>query len=180
MGATLLVYDELMADELIEIVDDNDHVIDTIMRSQANAKNLLNFRAIYAWLVNSNGELFVPTRGKWKKLYPGGYDFSVSGQVAVGESYEAALRRETLEELKFDVDQYKWREVAKLTPHHDGVACFLKLYEIKADVDPAFNKDDFEVATWLTPKQILLNIYSGQYFKPDIPLTLRRFYDYKG
>lgn len=169
-----------MADELIEIVDDNDTVISTMMRSQAAAENLLHFRAIYAWVVNAKGELYVPTRGSWKKLYPGGYDFSVSGQVSVGESYEDAFRRETMEELNLDVDTYQWREVATLTPTKNGVACFLRLYEIRVDdAEPTYNKDDFEAADWLTPKQILLNIYSGHYFKPDIPLTLRLFYDYK-
>lgn len=168
-----------MADELIEIVDDNDKVVSTMMRSQAAAQNLLHFRAIYAWVVNSKGELYVPTRGKWKKLYPGGYDFSVSGQVSAGESYEDAFRRETMEELGIDVETCEWREVAKLTPAKNGVACFLKLYEIRTDITPAYNKDDYEAAEWLTPKQVLLNIYSGQYFKPDIPMTLRLFYDYK-
>jgi isopentenyldiphosphate isomerase len=166
-----------MVDELIDLVDDKDQLIDTITRSQANDRTLLNFRAIHAWLVNSKGELFVPTRGKLRKLYPGGYDFSVSGQVGAGESYEDAFRRETLEELNIDVNQYEWREVAKLTPKENGAACFAKLYEIKADIEPDFDKGEFEVATWLTPKQILLNIYSGQYYKTDIPLTLRRFYD---
>lgn len=167
-----------MTEELIEIVDNNDRVTGTMLRSEATAQNLLHFRAIYAWLVNSRGELYVPTRGDWKKLYPGGYDFSVSGQVAVGESYEDALRRETEEELHFNVDDHPWREVATLTPQRDGVACFLKLFEITADIDPEFNKEDIQSAIWLTPKQILSNIYHGQYFKPDIPLTLRRFYDY--
>lgn len=168
-----------MADELIEIVDDSDKVVKTMLRSDAAKLNLLNFRAIYVWLVNSKGQLYVPVRNRHKKLYPGGYDFSVAGQVAVGESYEEAFRREVLEELNLDVNDYKWREIAKLTPTENGVACFLKLYEIKADIEPKYNKDDIESAKWLTPKQILLNIYSGQYFKPDIPLTLRMFYDYK-
>lgn len=168
-----------MADELIEIVDDNDTVVSTMMRSRAAEQNLLHFRAIYAWVVNAKGELYVPTRGLWKKLYPGGYDFSVSGQVPVGESYEAAFRRETMEELGIDVDAYQWREVATLTPIKNGSACFLKLYEIRVDIEPEYNKDDFEAAEWLSPKQLLLNIYGGHYFKPDIPMTLRLFYDYK-
>ena len=55
----------------------------------------------------------------------------------------------------------------------------MKLYEIVADIEPDFNKEDIESAQWLTPKQTLLNIYHGQYFKPDIPMTLRLFYDYQ-
>ena len=102
----------------------------------------------------------------------------MSGQVAVGESYEDALRRETEEELQFKADDFKWREIAKLTPKQNGVACFLKLYEIVADIEPEFSREDIESVASLTPKEILLNIYSGQYFKPDIPMTLRRFYDY--
>jgi isopentenyldiphosphate isomerase len=168
-----------MADELIEIVDDNDKVVSTMLRSEAAKLNLLNFRAIYVWLVDSTGKLYVPIRARHKKLYPGGYDFSVAGQVGVGESYEDAFRREVMEELNFDVNGYTWREIAKLTPQRNGVACFIKLYEVIADIDPDFNKDDIESAEWLTAKQILLNIYSGQYFKPDIPMTLRMFYDYK-
>ena len=166
-----------MTDELIEIVGDNDQVTGTMLRSEAARQNLLNFRAIYAWMINSKGELFVPTRARTKKLYPGGYDFSVSGQVAVNESYEDAFRRETREELNFNVDNYPWREVAKLSPTENGVACFIKLFELSADIDPDFNKNDFESGQWLTPKQILMNIYSGQYFKPDIPMTLRMFYN---
>lgn len=168
-----------MTDELIEIVDDSDNVTGTMLRSVAAEQNLLHFRAIYVWLVNSRGELYVPIRARHKKLYPGGYDFSVAGQVGVGESYEAAFRREVIEELNFNVDNFQWREVAKLTPTENGTACFVKLYEIVADIEPDFNKDDIESAQWLTPKQTLQNIYHGQYFKPDIPMTLRLFYDYK-
>lgn len=41
-----------MTEELIEIVDDNDRVIKTMMRSEAAAQNILNFRSIYSWIVN--------------------------------------------------------------------------------------------------------------------------------
>jgi isopentenyldiphosphate isomerase len=167
-----------MEEELIEIVDDDDNVTSTMLRSEAAAQNLLNFRAIYAWVKNSKGELYVPTRSRTKTLYPGGYDFSVSGQVSVGESYEDAFRRETMEELQFNVDDYNWREIAKFTPKQNGVACFIKLFEVIADIQPEFNQDDIEAAEWFTPKQLLMSIYHGHYFKPDIPMTLRMYYDY--
>src|ERR1700722_10282187 len=145
-----------MDDELIELVDDHDKVIGTILRSEANKQNLLNFRAIYVWLVNSKGQIFVPKRAKNKKLYPGGYDFSVAGQLAVDETYEKALHREVKEELKLNIDDYKRKEIVKLTPKENGVACFVKLYELRADVEPNFNTEDIESAEWLTPKQILM------------------------
>src|ERR1700694_5845622 len=101
----------LMEEEQLDIVDDNDQVIDSLPRSEVAKRNLLNFRAIHVYLITSKGQIYMPVRARSKKLYPGGYDFSVAGHVSAGESYEEAFRRETQEELNFDVDKYTWREV---------------------------------------------------------------------
>lgn len=79
--------------ELVDIVDRNDNVIDTIDRKAAHASGRLH-RVAAVFVFNSEGELYVqehPSDGKW--------DHSVGGHVDHGETYAEAAIREAEEEL---------------------------------------------------------------------------------
>jgi isopentenyldiphosphate isomerase len=162
-------------DEYLDLVDENDRVIGKKLRSEVYKENLSNFRVINAFLVNSNGELWIPRRTADKRIFPNCLDMSVGGHVESGESYDEAFRRETLEELNIDMSRASYRLLGKLSPK-DGVSAFMNVYEVKTDVAPAYNPADFIGFFWLKPEALIDKINSGDISKGDLPRLVKHFF----
>lgn len=166
-----------MNDELLDLVDDDDNVIGTQWRSDVHANNKHHFRVINAFVVNSEGKLWVPRRTSTKRLFPNGLDMSVGGHVGAGESYLAAFRRETMEEIGVDIDTVSWRDLGPADPIRDGLNAFMHVYEIRLQEAPVYNPNDFSEYFWLTPKELLEKIASDPFpAKGDLPMLVRKFY----
>lgn len=86
------------ADELVDVVDEQDRVVGRVTRAEMRRRNLLH-RAVYLLIRNSRGDFFVHRRTTTKDVYPGYWDVTVGGVVAAGESYDEAARREVAEEV---------------------------------------------------------------------------------
>jgi len=86
-----------MNEEMIDIVDENDNVIDTVPRSVMRKKSLRH-RCTYFMVFNSNGELLITKRTKTKDINPGKYEIP-GGSAVMGESYIKNVHREIEEEL---------------------------------------------------------------------------------
>jgi isopentenyldiphosphate isomerase len=87
-----------MTDEIVILVDENDHVIGKAPRSRVRNEGLIH-RVTYILVFNSDGQLLLQKRTTIKDLYPGYYDAAAGGVVTCGESYEASASRELEEEL---------------------------------------------------------------------------------
>ena len=162
-------------DELLDVVDENDQVVSQKYRSEVYAKNL-NFRAINVFIVNDKGQLWIPRRVATKKLFPLGLDTSIGGHVQSDETYEQAFVREVMEEVNLDITKLPYRELGYVTPYTHGVTAFMKVYEIKLNVDPDYNKDDFHEFFWLMPQELIQRIDSGEVAKSDLKPLVRIFY----
>jgi isopentenyl-diphosphate delta-isomerase len=163
-------------DELLDLVDEHDRVIGQKLRIQIYAENRSNFRVVNAFVMNQNGQLWIPRRTAHKALFPLCLDMSMGGHVQSGESYEEALQRELQEELNFDLKQISYRELGYLSPHMHAVSAFMKVYEIRAEVVPDYNREDFIAYYWLTPLQAIERIENGDLTKGDLPKLIRIFY----
>ena len=165
-----------MKDELLDLVNPYDKIIDTKPRSKVYELNLNNFRAINVFLVNSQGQLWIPRRTAHKKNFPLCLDMSVAGHVESGEDYDDAFKREVREELNLDVDQTGYKTLGKLTPHEHGTSAFVKVYEINTDHTPNYNPDDFFEYSWLYPQELLEKLKMGEKAKSDLGAVVRIFY----
>ncbi len=87
-----------MADELVDIVDDDDQVIATVTRAEMRARRLQH-RSVGIVVMSEDGRLLVHRRSATKDIWPGWWDIAAGGVVATGESYDDAARRELAEEL---------------------------------------------------------------------------------
>lgn len=164
------------SDEYLDLVDRNDQVIGRKLRSEVYAGGLTNFRVINAFLRREDGRLWIPRRGPTKRIFPLALDMSVGGHVESGESYDAAFRRETQEELGLDVTQVPYRLVGHFTPHEHGLSAFMRVYEIRSSDVPNYNREDFVEWIWLTPKEVLDRIEAGDTPKSDLPKLVRLVY----
>ena len=163
-------------DEYLDLVDENDNVVGKKKRSEVYAEDLSNFRVVNAFVINSKGEIWIPRRAADKRIYPLCLDMSMGGHVESGESYEDALRRELGEELNINADKVVFSFLGHLTPQKDGVSAYMKVYEIKTDETPDYNKNDFTEYFWLTPKAFFERISGGEKTKSDLPKLVRLFY----
>src|SRR5688572_11577423 len=88
----------MSADELVDIVDEHDRVVSQVMRAEMRRRNLRH-RAVYIFVFNSAGKLFVHQRTDTKDVFPGCWDTTIGGVLQAGESYDGAAAREFAEEL---------------------------------------------------------------------------------
>lgn len=160
--------------EWLNLVNEQDEVIGRVTRDEAWEKRL-PVRVVNAFLVNSRGELWVPRRTAHKRMFPNCLDMSVGGHVDSGEDYLSCFKREAQEELNLNVDLMTWRELGYYTPT-DGLNTFMRVYEIRSDLAPDYNPDDFTEAFWLTPAQVLERIAGGDPAKGDLAELVRRCY----
>lgn len=88
-------------DELVEWVDEDEQVIEVVSRARMRAENLRH-RSSAVVVLTTDGRLLVHRRSDTKDLRPGWWDVCAGGVVGVGETYEAAARRELAEEVGLD------------------------------------------------------------------------------
>ncbi|NUL03124.1 NUDIX domain-containing protein [Streptomyces lunaelactis] len=86
------------ADEILDIVDENDEVIGQAPRGEAYARGMRH-RCAFILVRDAEGRIFVHRRTSTKLVFPSLYDMFVGGVVGAGESYDAAALREAEEEL---------------------------------------------------------------------------------
>ncbi|MER5834165.1 NUDIX domain-containing protein [Streptomyces sp. NPDC002130] len=86
------------ADEILDIVDENDHVIGQSPRGEAYALGLRH-RCVFVQARDAEGRVLVHRRTPTKLVFPSLHDMFVGGVVGAGESYDEAALREAEEEL---------------------------------------------------------------------------------
>jgi len=86
-------------DEKFPIVDENGNIIGCSTRGECHSGSMLLHPVVHLHVFNSKGELYMQKRPEWKDIQPGMWDTSVGGHIDIGENMEAALLRESCEEL---------------------------------------------------------------------------------
>jgi 8-oxo-dGTP pyrophosphatase MutT (NUDIX family) len=93
-----LVNPDLSRDELVAVVDRDNHVVGAVPRAVMRRQGLIH-RATYILVFSSRGELFIQERTLTKDIFPGYYDLCTGGVVLAGEGYELSALRELQEEI---------------------------------------------------------------------------------
>lgn len=161
--------------EVLDLVDENDQVIQTLTRDEIYAKDLKYVRVIELFIRNKDGKLWIPIRGLHKRIAPGGYDIGAGGHVEHGESYLDALRKEVAEELFWNIDDFEVKQLGKYGPK-DGLNTISMVYEIETDTEPKLNPEDFISAEWITPKDLAVKIENGHPAKSNLLPLLKLVY----
>ncbi|MFR9800256.1 NUDIX domain-containing protein [Streptomyces sp. MS06] len=86
------------AEEILDIVDDQDRVVGQAPRGRVYAEGLRH-RCVFVQARDAAGRLFVHRRTPTKLVFPSRYDMFVGGVVGAGETYDEAALREAEEEL---------------------------------------------------------------------------------
>ncbi len=130
-----------MADELVDIIDQNNRVVGQVAKREAHEKGLLH-RTIIAEVIDSIGRWLLVQQAQHKQD-AGQYVSPVGGHIRSGETEVEALKREALEELGIKDFQYKRigqaifdRSVRDQRENHLFI-----VYEIYSDHEPRLNDE---------------------------------------
>ena len=160
------------AEEMVQIVDENNNETDAVPRRVMREKCLIH-RATYVLVFNSRGELFVQKRTITKDVYPGFYDIAAGGVVLAGESYMQSAQRELSEELGISG--------VELTHHFKFFyedrgrnRVWGSVYSCVYDGDMVLQKEEVESGFFASPDHIIA-MSEDRDFTPDGIEVLKRF-----
>ncbi|MFF5725932.1 NUDIX domain-containing protein [[Kitasatospora] papulosa] len=142
------------ADEILDIVDENDEVVGQAPRGEATARGLRH-RAVFIEARDAAGRLFVHRRTATKLVFPSHYDMFVGGVVGAGESYDEAALREAEEELGVS-------GLPRPTPlfkflHEDegaGHSWWCYVYEVRCDLPVRPQVEEVDLHVFLTDAEL--------------------------
>ncbi len=128
-------------EELIDVVDENDHVVSQVAKQEAHERGLLH-RCVIAEVFDQEGK-WILVKQSADRQDAGQYVSPVGGHIQAGESEIAALKREAFEELRLTNFAYKYigkaiynRFVRNRQENH-----YFILYEIITDETPKLNHE---------------------------------------
>ncbi len=166
------VHEVTSDDEILDLVDENDQVIGTILRSDTIGGRHEGFlRAAELLIINNKGELWIPRRQMHKRIAPGGLDFSAAGHVSSGDDYERTLTKEVKEEINMDLEESRLEFLKKFHPQPGLPPYFRAVYLYHSNEVPSYNPDDFSEYFWFTPKELLARMKNGELGKESLVET---------
>lgn len=145
-----------MSEEIFDVVDEKDHVVGQLARSEVHRLGLLH-RAVHIFVFNSTGQVFIQKRSLSKDRQPGLWDSSSSGHVDSGEDYDQSARRELREELGFDLGSTPTK-LFKLGPCEETDCEHVWVYRCLWDATIEINRDEIERGEWLEPAELTQRI----------------------
>lgn len=149
-----------MSEELLDVVNEKGEIIDTLPRSVIHGNPSLLHRVVHLLVFNSKGAILLQKRSMSKDVAPGRWDTSVGGHVDTGESIEAALRRETEEELGIRNVNSKFLYTYIHSNEYESELVYT--YSSVYDGEVVFEESDIdEVRPWSIDK-VIKNIGTGE------------------
>lgn len=162
--------------EMVNTVNKNDQIVGQSDRRDIPG-DFVNVRFVAAFIRNQLGQLWIPTRRLDKSRWPGGLDFAMGGAVEAGESYEQSAIREIREELGWNLTYQDLNEIAYLSPHKFPIACFLKVYELQREAEPAEIEDEYSGGRWYGVEELIAGLKTNRApHKPDLLPVVRLCY----
>ncbi|WP_198358153.1 NUDIX hydrolase [Streptomyces fildesensis] len=156
--------------ELVERVDEYDHVVSVVSRGEAIRQRWLH-RIATIVCRDGAGRILVHRRPDEVSRFPGQFNWMLGGAVEVGESYEEAAARELAEELGVRADP---RFVLKFLCDGAISPYWLGLHEavITAPVQP--NPQEVAWFDWLTEAELEETVRRSE-FVPDAREAFDRY-----
>lgn len=157
------------ANELLDIVDDQDNVVGQATRWLAHSQGLKH-RAVHILVFNRAGQLFLQHRSASKDTYPNCWDSSAAGHVEAGETYDTCALRELEEELGITPSQALVR-LFKLHACAETGQEFVWVYRCTSDATLRLNRDEIQQGRWVTATEFNQWLQQQpQVFAPTLPL----------
>jgi isopentenyl-diphosphate Delta-isomerase len=156
------------AEEYLDIVDEQDRVLSRAPRSRV-LRDYHIHRAVMFFVFDDEGRVLVNQRSESKELYPGYWSIAFGGHVLSGESYDAAARREVLEETGLSAPA---RQIAGFQKYTADERENVKVYAVTADREPALFPEEIAQGQFVSVAEIN-EMLSRFDFLPETPALLK-------
>ena len=144
-----------MADELLQLVDEEGRPTGTAARSLCHGNPALIQAVVHLHLFDSRGRLYLQKRAPGKDTFPGRWDTSVGGHLGAGENPRQALEREAREELDLEVaDLRDCRELPPYLLRSDWESEFVFPFRAVYDGELRPNPEEIEAGRFDTLRAI--------------------------
>lgn len=147
----------MSANELVDIIDENNQVIKTVPRHEMR-KDSLPHRASYIALRDRQGKFLVEIRTLCKDYAPGLFDACIGGVMQYGEDEVQSAKRELFEEVGVDADSNRVEFTALGTfklPSSNGKYVYAYLYYALADVITVRQQSEVSGVMFIDESEIL-------------------------
>ncbi|MFF4119839.1 NUDIX hydrolase [Streptomyces sp. NPDC001714] len=166
------------ADEILDIVDENDRVIGTSPRGEAYARGLRH-RCAFILARDATGRIFVHRRTATKLVFPSLYDMFVGGVVGAGESYDDAALREAEEELGVS-GLPRPTFLFKFLYHNEaGHSWWSAVYEVRCELPVRPQVEEVAWHDFLTEEELVSRLGEWEWV-PDGMAAWERLRDWRG
>lgn len=105
--------------ELLDIVDENNNLTGKVEDKDIIHNNGIWHREVAIWIMNKNGEILLQKRASNKKQNPNKWGLT-AGHIDAGENVEDAMKREILEELGINIDDFNKIFIEKFKEIHSN------------------------------------------------------------
>ncbi|MDD2487501.1 MAG: NUDIX domain-containing protein [Candidatus Gracilibacteria bacterium] len=130
-----------MADHLIDMVDENDIIIGSELKSRKPDLGFIS-RVVAIFLKDHDGKLIVCKRGSHKKLAAEKWDLAAFGNVDVGEDYTRSASRELKEELDITCELKMLDKIYQEIEHKGNkLKIFCGIFIGITDAEPRLNHE---------------------------------------
>ncbi len=162
----------IMADELIDIFDENNQALG-IQRWKSEAhKSGLWHRAVHIWIYNPKGEILLQLRSKDKDVFPDLWDLSVAGHISAGSTPEDSAVREIREEVGLAVkrEELRFHRILKVKICPDSLQNneFIYIFTLRYEGEMRglkFQKEEIQK----------IGVFSTEFLKKDYPKHPERY-----
>lgn len=168
----------VIADELVEEVDERGKVLRVVTRAEMRAHKLRH-RCTYIGVLSTDGaRLLIHQRSADKEVYPSAWDVCAGGVCTAGESWDESAQRELREELGIDVPlehlgSGTWEE--EVPPGARGASLVGHVYLARSDGPFSFDDGEVVQARFVTLSE-LDDLLRRETFCPDsVDLALPYF-----
>lgn len=158
-----------MADELIDIINDDLSFVKTCLKSKAHKYGWLH-ASVHIWFYTNNGQVLVQKRSKTKTVFPNLWDVSVAGHIGSGEKSVTAAIREINEEIGLIVSEKDLKYIGVFRESHqhqdefiDNEIHHIYINELKVDINSLIIQQEELSAIKLLDIELFKNVLK----KPD-------------
>jgi len=141
-----------MAEEIFDVVNDQDEVIDQKSRREVHRLGLKH-RAVHIIVTNAKGDIFMQKRSLSKDSSPGLWDTSAAGHVDSGEDYDTCAIRELREEIGLSITQPP-RRLFYIKACEETGQEFVWVYHTVAEGPFVLHPEEIETGEWFTTQHL--------------------------
>lgn len=141
-----------MAEEIFDVVNEQDEVIGQRPRSEVHRLHLRH-RAVHVLVFNRQGQLFLQKRSMRKDCFPGTWDSSASGHLDQGEAYDACAVREMREEIGLTTETAP-RRILRLKACPETGQEFVWVYLVESEGPFVLQPEEVDRGEWFHPDVI--------------------------